>query len=303
MRNQLPIIQNFFGRPVRFFRAEFWVELDHHHDSPGMRGHNDPPSGVPGKELNCHNGSPGQKLEDHDDPPGQGLHCHNDNTGLNKILIKTWAIPLPDYANAVGYEETLIRRIIRLNPDSFRDFYRTEFIPDRVTGQRRKTILMAIEMCDALTMRLQASRIKDPETRQRVINFQRWIIIAFHLLRTGRVRPVRWCLDREIPPEYIEALGMPSGRERRKLIQEIAKREGKSEQQIYRRLQNLSGSNTITRSGKPKRSPSHKGAYMNTDDYRSVVFVYTQWPEMKKKEIARVTGVSYGRVLRWLRAA
>jgi hypothetical protein len=38
MRNQLPIIQNFFGRPVRFFKAEFWVEIE-----KGLGGYRTPP--------------------------------------------------------------------------------------------------------------------------------------------------------------------------------------------------------------------------------------------------------------------
>lgn len=255
--NTLPIIQNFFGRPVRFFRAEFMPELD------------------------CHNGSP----------------------GLNKYLLKTWAIPLPDYAEAIGYGDESILKIIQRNKEVFEGFYTYESIPDRTTGQRRRTLLMAIEMCDGLNMKLHTSRIKDPSVREMVIRFQRWVLFAFHLLRTGKVRPVRWCLDREIPPEYLEALGMPSGRQRRKLIKEIAGREGKSEQQIYRRLQKLSGANTVTRKGRPKRSPSHKGAYKKSLDYQSVLFAYTQWPGMAKKDIARVTGVSYGKVCRWLRAA
>lgn len=31
--NTLPVVQNFFGKPVRFFKAEFQVETHHHNDA------------------------------------------------------------------------------------------------------------------------------------------------------------------------------------------------------------------------------------------------------------------------------
>ncbi len=82
--NQLPIIQTFFNKPVRFFKASFEVEMHRHHD-----------------------GASGQKSTE--------MRHHNDAPSTQIFILQTWAVPLPDYADAIGYPHRVIRRMIRLN--------------------------------------------------------------------------------------------------------------------------------------------------------------------------------------------
>ena len=238
----LAIIQSFLDRPVRFFKTNFEVDLRHHNDATG------------------------QKLEDHNDPPGQpengtemGGHDAPPISG-RKFSFETWAIPLEDYAAAVGYQGTLIRRMIRLNIDSFRDFFQIEAVLDRTAAQRRKTILMAVEMCETLTMRLQASRIRDAEIRARVIRFQRWVPIVFHMIRTRKLRPVRWNKGIDLDSKYLPLLSIPSGRAHSERIGELAQAEGKSRQTIYRHLKAVRGTNIITGRGVPRKTRIRKAA-------------------------------------------
>jgi hypothetical protein len=78
MMDTLPVVQNFFGKPVRFFKADFWVEE----------------------------------------------HCRNDNAPPMNFMLETWAIPLPDYAKAIGYGVEHIWRIIQRSDETFAGFYR-----------------------------------------------------------------------------------------------------------------------------------------------------------------------------------
>jgi hypothetical protein len=230
--------------------------------------------------------------------------CHRyGDKDTRKYLLETWAIPLIDFAEAVDYPRQKIHEIINRNIESFQDYFKTESIVDRGGTKKRATLLLALEMCDALTMRLQASRIQDPVARERVIHFQRWVPIAFHIIRTGKLRGVRWNIGQDIPKEMLQILSLPPGRETHEAVKEMAEKENKSEQQIYRRLQQTRGSNAITRKGIPKKERFTKGAYRNTPEFKTVEFIHCQLPMLKKKETARIAGVAYGKVLRWLRAA
>lgn len=228
--NRLPIIQTFFDKPVRFFKAEFTPEL----------------------------------------------YPRNGDTGYPETLLETGAIPLPDYCEAIGYPVKKIFDMIHRNKDVFEGFYRHELILDRFGRQQRNTILMAVEMCDGLNMKLHTTRLKDPAVREMVTRFQRWVLFAFHLIRTGKLRGVRWNIGKEIPSEILRILSLPSGRETCKAVKEKAVQDGISLQQAYRRLQQVRGSNSITYKGVPKRSPSFKGAFMKTAEYKTVEFIHSQ---------------------------
>jgi len=54
---------------------------------------------------------------------------------------------------------------------------------------------------------------------------------------------------------------------------------------------------------KPRKTRSDKGDYRKTDDYRTIEFIHCQLPKLEKKEIARITGITYNKVLRWTRVA
>lgn len=256
----LPVIKPFFGKPVRFFKTSFEVEIE-----AELMGRNTP-------------------------------------SASEKITIETWAIPFPDYCAAIDRPEKDIRRMIRISDEVFSPFYRIENILDRNSVQKRGTILMAQEMVNGLTLKLSTSRISDPEARARVVNFQRWVMIRLGLIRSGRVRPVRWNIGEDVPPEYIEALGLPSGKEASEAVGAIAEKEGKSRATIYRRLQTIRGTSAVTAKGRPRRTRADKGRFIGTPEHRAVMDAIREHPNLTKKEIARMAGVPYPKVIRWTRA-
>jgi hypothetical protein len=244
--NQLPIIQTFFGKPVRFFEADFEIE---------MGGRNGPPSS-------------------------------------NKIILKTWATPFPDYCRAVGYQEREITKIINRNPDLFDGFFRLEVLPDSL-GRLQKTILMAQAMCDMITARLQASRIKDPATREMVIDFQRWVIFAFEAIRTGKLRPVRWHKGMDVRPEYMRILSLPCGAATMDAVKALAAVEKKSIQRIYRRLKDVRGTNAITARGIPRKSPSTSGSHKRPAEVDRILLFATANPAATNKKICALSDTAY----------
>lgn len=253
----LPVIQNFFGKPVRFFKAEFKMEI---------RGHHAPQS-------------------------------------PEKITIETWGVPFPDFCRSIEKSEKDIRRMINLSDDVFRPFYRIEHIPDAL-GRQRTTILMAYEMCMLLAARLNTSKIKDADLKEKIVQFQQWIMIVFHMIRRGKLRPVRMYRGAESPPDYLSILSLPSGRETRKAVIELARKESVTEQQIYRRFQKLTGENMRTRKGNPKQSPSTAGNYRKRPEYQQVLGYRKDHPKAMGAEIRRALdlGVSAGRINFWIKA-
>lgn len=254
--NTLPVIQNFFGKPVRFFKTEFTPDLY----------------------------------------PRYG------DTGSQKTLLKTWAIPLPDYCDAIGYPVKKIFDMIQRNRDVFDGFYRHELILDRFGGQQRRTILVAIEMCDGLNMKLHTTRIKDPAVRESVTRFQRFMIYAFHLLRTGRLRGVRWNLSKDVPAEVLAILSLPSGREHKQSVLEYAKQEGICLGNAYRRLKSIRGSNIITKKGKPKENRSNKGSTHYPEERQKAITYKAEHLRAMGKEIKEAMSltVSSNTVNRWI---
>lgn len=277
----LPIIQSFLDRPVRFFKARFEIE------------------------MRCHN----------DTQSSSDLYPRYGGTGMQQTILQTWAIPLPDYSRAIGYPDKKIFEMIKRNKDVFDGFYRTELILDRSGGQRRNTILMAVEMCDGLNMKLHTTRIKDPGVREFVVRFQRWVLLAFHALRTGKLRPSYWRPKGDVLDEYERVLLLPMGRETSRAVKALAEKDGRSLQQEYRRLQKIRGSNALTSKGKPRKSPSFKGTTRYPEERAKVMTFITEHPEYlghgnrfkdhQKKEIHKILGlqVSCARMCAWIREA
>jgi DNA-binding transcriptional ArsR family regulator len=172
----------------------------------------------------------------------------------------TWAIPFPDFCEAIRQEEKEVRRKIKLDDEVFSGLYRTEAIIDRKGIQRRATILMAYEMCLLIIAKLQTSRIKDPSLRANIIRFQQWIMGIFYMIRTRRLRPARWAKLIDVDQKYLPLLSIPSGRDHKKQVIELAQAENKSLQTIYRHLKSIRRSNIITRKGQPRRTRIYKKA-------------------------------------------
>lgn len=271
METQKPVIQTFFGKPVRFFKADFWVEEHCRNDNTSIENTREE-------------------------------RCRYDTSPQINFTLETWAITLPDYAQAIGYGEEHIRRIIQRSADSFHGFYRHETIYD-AQAHRQRTIIMAVEMCDMITARLQASRIKDPETRAAVIRFQRWVIMMFGLIRRGKLRPARWPKDYRAPSTYLTLCSLPSGRDLKEAVAALAKQEKRSETTIYRRLQTMTGENVTTRKGVPRKTRSEAGSHRQRPEYQQALDYKRLHPKAGGAEIRQACGlaVSASRVNAWLR--
>lgn len=256
MQTQKPVIQNFFGKPVRFFKADFEVEMGCRYDTPSMQ----------------------------------------------IFQLESVAVPLPDYANAIGYGEEHIRKIIQRSQDVFEGFYRTERITDAL-GRLQPTVLMAVEMCDMLTAKLHTSRIKDPETRAAVIRFQRWVIMMFGLIRRGKLRPARWPKGRDIPSDYLALCSIPTGRDLAAAVADLARQENRSETTIYRRLQKMTGENVTTRKGVPRKTRSEAGSHRKRPEYQMALDYKREHPKAGGAVIRQACGlsVSADRINAWLR--
>lgn len=105
-----------------------------------------------------------------------------------------------------------------------------------------------------------------------------------------------------------EAAKLPEGSLCATAIKKYSSDIGKTKQTGYRHLEShrkamgLPKPNTKL-TGKPRRQRSDKGSYMKTAEYRTVEFIHSQMPTLEKKDIARIAGVTYGKAVRWTRAA
>jgi len=218
-----PVVQNFLGKAVRFYKASFEVEM------------------TPRKTGSCNV-----------TPPIESSRRNAYSTNRN-FTFETWAIPFPDFCAAVGYDKKSVLDLINGSADVFADFYRIEQIPD-IRGRRQKTILMAQEMADALAFKLSVSRIKDTETRARVIEFQRWVIFTFALIRRGKLKTTRdISVSFSCPPDYQNLLSLASGQDLARAVAAVADKEGTAPVTVYRKLRRLRGTNVINARGVPRK--------------------------------------------------
>lgn len=214
-----PIIQSFFGTPVRFYKTTFEVE---------MRSRNMTSRAKIGSRYVTQS--------------------------LDKFTVETIAIPLPDFCSALGLKEHGLRQMIRLSEETFKDLYRTEQIPDAL-GRMRKTIILSQEMVDGLVFKLHTSRIKDPNTRVQVVDFQRWIMLTVGLIRRGKFKVTRDLAGafKQAPPEYRDLLSLPSGRDLARMVHIQASAEGIRPETVYRKLRLIRGGNVVKESGEPRK--------------------------------------------------
>lgn len=214
-----PIVQNFLGKPIRFYKTKFRLEI---------RGHNATQSEAE-------------------------MRCCNVTSSTHSFTLETLAIPFPDFCSALGYAEEAVRRIIDNSRDVFDGFYRHEIITDAL-GRNQKTIILSQEMVDGLVFKLSTSRIKDPLIRSRVIEFQRWVVITIGLIRRGKLKMTHdLATSFSCPPDYQNLLMLPSGRDLKRAVGMVADKEGVSAETVYRKLRRLRGSNVINARGVPRK--------------------------------------------------
>ncbi|MDG6005521.1 MAG: hypothetical protein E3K29_06690 [Candidatus Brocadia sp.] len=205
-----PIITHFLGAPVRFFPMTFEIEMRTHYETSSR-----------------------DKNQAMWSSSYQEIRCRYDTQSFNKIPIETWAIPFPDYCKSINYSEEAIKRIIKRNNDTFKTFYRVEPIPDAL-GRIGETIIMAQEMVDGITFKLHTSRIKDPQTRERVIEFQKWVMIMLGMIRRGQLRPIRVPKDASIPHQVYDFLALKEYRGRGKFQKQACEALGWSQAKFYK---------------------------------------------------------------------
>jgi len=276
--NKMPIIQNFFGTPVRFFKTEFDMEMTPHYEGSSPK-------------LVLEMGS--RKMTPSTSKKDVAMGCRYNTPSGAKISIQTWAIPLPDFCKALNQNPFNITRMIKGNSDVFEGLYRTEKIADAL-GRMQPTFLMALEMCQMLVAKLHTSRLKDPQIKALVVGFQRYLTFTFYLINTRQLRPARWPKNGEaIDPRYLHSLSIPSGCEHKVLIQAIAKEEDFSENTSYRRAHKVRGSNIITAKGKPRRTRSDSGKHTMPEEYKKVIDTLIANPGKSANEIHRISKTRY----------
>jgi hypothetical protein len=171
---------------------------------------------------------------------------------VTRKSLQTWAIPLADIALAVNYPENLIRGMIQSNLKFFLEFWKVDFLTDN-HGRHQNIILIAIEMLSALTVKIQAPGTNNRGIRKRARQFQRWMAIVLNMIRIGKLKPMRIPRSIDFRSKYVPLLSIPSGREHKNRVCELARGEGRSNATIYRHLKFIRGSNIITSKGVPRR--------------------------------------------------
>lgn len=177
----------------------------------------------------------------------------NGGSSYHNFNLETWAIPLPDFCKAIGYRSTKVTELIKSSSDVFQGLYRMEQIPDAL-GRMQNTIVMAQEMVDGLVFKLHTSRIDDEQTRNQVIDFQRFIMLTIGLIRRGKLKMTHdLAASFACPPDYQNLLMLPSGRDLKRAVGMVADKEGVSSETVYRKLRRLRGSNVINARGVPRK--------------------------------------------------
>ncbi len=270
-----PIVTHFLNTPVRFFPMQ--VE----------------------REMGSCNVTPSPDKN-------QAMGSYYTTPSHTKITIETQAIPLPDYARAIDYKEHGIRQMIAKNDDLFRQFYKTEIIPDSI-GRLQPTILMAVEMCDMLTAKLHTSRIKDPVVRSKVIEFQLWTMLIFGMIRLGQLRPVHVPKDASIPHQVYDFLALKEYKGRGKFQEKACKELGWHKSKFYKMVDLARKSCSILpestkKTGKPKKTRADKGSFVHLPEFQQVQEYLRLYPGAKGREIKRATGISFSEstINRWV---
>lgn len=221
-----PVVQNFLGKPVRFYKTTFGVEMTPRNTGSSMREAYSKQTEMRGR---------------------------NAPSSRNIFTVETYAIPFPDFCQAIGYDERSVTKLIRSSRDVFEGLHRVEKIPDSL-GRIQSTIMLSQEMADGLVFKISTSRIKDEATRNQVIDFQRFIMLTIGLIRRGKLKMTHdLATSFSCPPDYQNLLTLPSGRDLKRAVGVVADREGISAETVYRKLRRLRGSNVINSRGIPRK--------------------------------------------------
>ena len=165
--------------------------------------------------------------------------------------------------------------MINLSNETFKFFYRVEPIPDAL-GRIQETIIMAQEMVDGLTFKLHTSRINDPGTRARVIEFQKWAMLMLGMIRRGQLRPIHVSKDASIPHQAYDFLALKEHKARGKFQKHACEELGWSKSKFYKMVDLARKSCNMLpeptkKTGQPKKTRCDKGTTKYPGEKEQVV--------------------------------
>lgn len=188
-----------------------------------------------------------------------------------------------------------IHNLVKRNPHilTFRTFIKLM----SVEGSRNVT--REVEVVDPIGLQLVINKSNQPKA----IAFQ---VAAAHLVyafMAGELKPSKWSQRGDLVSAARQILSLPEGRKRKRIIVDLAEREGLSLQQTYRRITMATGERLKGKTGKPRKPRSDKDSHKNTLEYIKMAEYLKAHPTAKGAEIKRELrlNIPHTRINAWIR--
>lgn len=148
--------------------------------------------------------------------------------------------------------------------------------------------------------KIYEQRVYDPIGLQLIINKSdkpqavKFQIIVAHLvlaIMQGKLVPSRWSRRGDLTSALKQLLSHPPNKDRRQVVADIARREGKCLNAIYT-LVEKSGNRLLTKSGKPRKRRSDAGPN-RPDEFQALIEYKKEHPDAQGAEIKANLGLSY----------
>jgi len=97
---------------------------------------------------------------------------------------KDRVIPVNDIADGIGYDRDNLRRMLVKNKEQFQPYMVNVIIPSSDGNEHSSNGLLR-DGVFGVFMKLQSGRIKDPARRQRILDFQHWVMEAIGKIMDG----------------------------------------------------------------------------------------------------------------------
>lgn len=121
-------------------------------------------------------------------------------------------IPVNDIADALEYSREVLRRLVNRNIEVLRPFVgKTVMVSP---GGVQETLCADRDGVIGILMKLDYNRVKDPEKRQMIIEFQHWAIRKLGQIMAGEIQPEEfqpWAERAEQHLRFAKALAEASG--------------------------------------------------------------------------------------------
>jgi len=182
-----------------------------------------------------------------------GVKTRPTSISHQNFYLETYAIPLPDFCNAIGCDKTFVTKLIGTSKEVAQGLYRGEQFADK-EGLLQSSVLIALELANGLAFNISTLHIK-PLSKIRIADFQKWVLFIVSQIRKGKFQFTKNPYNefKNAPLEYIEMLQMKSGALLSQRVTVQAEMEGISREHVYRRLRQMRGGNVITKKGVPRK--------------------------------------------------